>query len=176
LDYLTKGLEALKEVCIQFLYKNDSLSSEESEEDVEDSSTASTTTTAKCDNHFGKLFAQDLGESPKCNKESVILARNRELDLEILNFAELLGKERIIKLRLSTTDFWKKHKVKMPKLFELQIILLNISASSAFKERFFSISGIVNDVKRANHADEYLVYRSMLKSNMSILTSMNEVA
>jgi hypothetical protein len=103
----------------------------------------------------------------------VILARNRELDLEILNFAELLGKERIIKLTLSTTDFWKKHKAKMPKLFELQIILLNISA---FIEWFFSISGIVNDVKRANHTDENLVYRSMLKSNMLILTSTNEVA
>jgi hypothetical protein len=84
--------------------------------------------------------------------------------------------EKIIKLRLYTTDFWKKNLEKMEKLSELQVILLNISASSAFIERFFSISGIVNDVKRANHTDEYLIYRSMLKSNMSILTSMNEVA
>jgi hypothetical protein len=76
----------------------------------------------------------------------------------LLNFLD----EKIIKLRLSTTDFWKKHKAKMAKLFELQVILQNKSGSSAFIERFFSISGIVKDVKRANHTDEYLIYRSML--------------
>ena len=64
--YFTKGLEALKVARIQFLYKNYSLSPEEKEEG--DSSTASTATTAKYDNHFCKLFSQDLIDSPKSNK------------------------------------------------------------------------------------------------------------
>ena len=62
----------------------------------------------------------------------------------------------------------------MPNLFDLQLILLNIWASSAFIERFFSISGIICDIKRANMEEDLIRMRSMLKANMPILNSTNE--
>ena len=63
----------------------------------------------------------------------------------------------------------------MPKLFDLQIILLNIPASSSFIERFFSISGIVCDSRRLNMNDELIVMISLMKANMSILNELQEI-
>jgi len=62
----------------------------------------------------------------------------------------------------------------MPQLFDLQIILLNIPASSSFIERFFSLSGIVCDSRRLNLNDELIVLRSLMKANMTILNEMHE--
>ena len=42
---------------------------------------------------------------------------------------------RTIKKIKSTLEFWKEHRIEMPNLFNLQIKLLNISASSSFIER-----------------------------------------
>lgn len=62
----------------------------------------------------------------------------------------------------------------MPKLFELAQILLCIPASSAFIERFFSISGAVCKVRAGNTAPDLICTRSFLKSNLFLLReSMN---
>ena len=71
-------------------------------------------------------------------------------------------------------DFGKKLQKDIPNLFDLQLILLNIWASSAFIERFFSVSGIICDIKRANMEEDLIRMRSMLKANMPILNSTNE--
>ena len=63
----------------------------------------------------------------------------------------------------------------MPKLFDLTIILLNISASSAFIERFFSIAGIVCDLKRLNMKEDLIIMRSLMKTNMTVLAELNEI-
>ena len=63
----------------------------------------------------------------------------------------------------------------MPHLFELQIILLNLPATSSFIERFFSISGIVCDVRRLNMNDDLIIKRSMMKANMNILRDLNKI-
>ena len=61
----------------------------------------------------------------------------------------------------------------MPKLFDLQNILLKIPASSSFIERFFSIAGIVCDIKRLNMTDELIIERSMMKAHIEILKELN---
>ena len=71
-------------------------------------------------------------------------------------------------------DFGKKLQKDISNLFDLQLILLNIWASSAFIERFFSVSGIICDIKRANMEEDLIRMRSMLKANMPILNSTNE--
>ena len=63
----------------------------------------------------------------------------------------------------------------MPNLFELQVILLNLPATSSFIERFFSLSGIVCDIKRLNMTDDLVIKRSMLKANMNILRDLNKI-
>ena len=53
----------------------------------------------------------------------------------------------------------------MPHLYQLQIILHNLQATSSFIELFFSISEIVCDIKRLNMADDLVIKRSLMKSN-----------
>ena len=79
---------------------------------------------------------------------------------------------KIIKNAKSTAAFWSENKDDLPKLFELQIILLNIPATSSFIERFFSICGIVCDARRLNMEDDLIEMRSMMKTNMWILTEL----
>jgi len=63
----------------------------------------------------------------------------------------------------------------MPYLYELQLLLLNIPASSSFIERFFSISGIVCDVKRLNMKEDLIIMHSLMKANMNILKELNQI-
>ena len=63
----------------------------------------------------------------------------------------------------------------MPNLFKLTVILLNIKSSSAFIERYFSISGIICDKRRLSMKDDLIIMRSMMKTNMKILTELNEI-
>jgi hypothetical protein len=51
---------------------------------------------------------------------------------------------------------------------------LNISASSSFIERFFSISGIVCDVRRESMNDD-LIEMSMMKANIHVLEQINKI-
>ncbi len=57
----------------------------------------------------------------------------------------------------------------------MKLILLNIPASSSFIERFFSISGIVCDVRRASMNDDLIEMRSMMKANMTVLEQLNKI-
>ena len=169
-SYLTKGLEALKEICIQFVYKNDRIDSQVTKE----LPPSTPNTAGSCDNTFGNIFgygSQVLSHSNNMS-EAYIFKRNRDLDNEISFFSSLLGDKEIISYR-STKKFWGKFRIQLPNLFDLQVILLNISASTAFIERFFSISGIVCDIKRATMEEDLIIMRSMMKANISILNSMN---
>ena len=54
-------------------------------------------------------------------------------------------------------------------------ILFNISSSSAFIEKFFSITGIICSQRRNNIKDDLIIMKSLLKSNVKILKEMNEL-
>ena len=73
----------------------------------------------------------------------------------------------------STRRFWLKNQSTLPNLYKLAKKLLNIQASTAFVERYFSICGIICTTKNTNMNDKTLVMRSVLKSNMNILDELN---
>ena len=168
-SYLRKGLEALKNACIQFLYQNETLE------------TAKSTSKAKTPNSIGsakaftQFFAADEEFDNLQNEESLSFKRDKELDAEILQYSSLIADQNVIKSNVSTSVFWKEKRQELPNLFKLSIILLNISSTSAFIERFFSISGIVCENRRANMTDDLIVMRSMLKANMSILGTLTKI-
>ena len=61
----------------------------------------------------------------------------------------------------------------MPMLFKLKTILDNIPAASAQIERFFSMTGLVCDKRRARITNKLIIMRSMLLANMNILQLIN---
>jgi len=109
------------------------------------------------------------------SNEARLFEINKALDTEISIFSEILGNPIKLKKIKKTIEFWKENKSLMPHLFELQIILLNLPATSSFIERFFSISGIVCDVRRLNMTDDLIIKRSMMKANMNILRDLNKI-
>ena len=80
------------------------------------------------------------------------------------NIATLLGNKKFVEecSKKKTSDVWKKYKNKKPILYQLKQVLLNIPATSSFIERFFSISGIVCDIRRLNMTDDLIVMRSLM--------------
>jgi hypothetical protein len=109
------------------------------------------------------------------SKEAKFFKKQQEIEKEIISYSDLLSDPKIIKNTKSTSEFWKKNRRNFLNLYQLQTILLNIPASSAFIERFFSISGIVSDIKRLAMKDELIIMRSMTKANMSILRELNQM-
>ena len=64
----------------------------------------------------------------------------------------------------------------MPILYRLQQVLLNIPATSSFIERFFSISGIVCDIRRLNMTDDLIIMRTLMKTNMHKFKDLNQIS
>jgi hypothetical protein len=69
----------------------------------------------------------------------------------------------------STPRFWDENKNKYPHLYTTVTFFLNIPASSAFIERYFSICGIISNNRCGNMSPELLITRSLLKANIEIL-------
>ena len=176
---MKKGLESLKGVAIQYLFKDDSseVQSNDREENPDQSNLKDNCKSPDNLDYVNNEFfsSQCDQESPNSNIESLIFKRNKEIDAEILYLSALLANPKVIDAKSSTNEFWLKYRTNMPKLFDLQVILLNIPASSSFIERFFSISGIVCDSRRLNMNDELIVMRSLMKANMSILNDLQEI-
>jgi hypothetical protein len=74
---------------------------------------------------------------------------------------------------ISTKLFWQKNALQLPNLYEIALVLLNVQASSAFIERFFSICGVVCSRRATNMKPDLIIKRSMLKSNIHILNHLN---
>jgi hypothetical protein len=69
----------------------------------------------------------------------------------------------------STKKFWLKYKTSMPNLFNLACKLLGLPATSAFIERFFSLTGQINNQHSNSISVDLLRTRSMLKANMKLI-------
>jgi hypothetical protein len=170
IGYIKKGLESLKFVFHEFLNSDKTRGDNIIETNETDGQTPST---AKSGFQFFNSQSEDSAATTP-NHESSLFTRDQELENEIVFFSSLLAKPETIKNTKSTLSFWKTHKTKMPKLFQLSIILLNITSTSAFIERFFSISGIVCDSRRLNMTEDLIIMRSLMKANIHILTELNE--
>ena len=167
--YLKKGLESLQPVSINYLFEK---SVENLDEENEPTQTQHSTTS--CDNlNYFKCSQASNGNNQ--SDEAKLFEINKSLDSEISIFSDILGNQLKLKKIKKTSEFWKENKTLMPNLFELQIILLNLPATSSFIERFFSISGIVCDVRRLNMTDDLVIKRSMMKANMNILRDLNKI-
>ena len=117
----------------------------------------------------------------KDNNDSQIEKRHTEenylklqLENEVSLFRNFLIKEKMLEDDcISTKRFWLRYKSSLPNLFKLALKLLNIQASTAFIERFFSICGIICSDKNSNMNDKTIIMRSILKANIDTLNELS---
>lgn len=94
-------------------------------------------------------------KSPVKEREDLIA----EFESEKFTFINLVKKS---ETKLTTNEFWLQNRKKLPFLYDISLRLLSIPATSAFIERFFSVTGLINNNRSQNK-------RSMLKVNMNLL-------
>lgn len=111
-------------------------------------------------------------ENPDFDYEAAILSKKDSIKKEVAVFTEKVVE--IIKNNQKVTNcsFWSTNVKTFPYLSKLSSNLLNVPASSASIERFFSICGIVCDQRSNNSKDDLVIKRCLLKSNIEILDSL----
>ena len=77
--------------------------------------------------------------------------------------------------KISTEDFWNSNSKQLPHLSKIALILLNIPSSSAYIERHFSLSGAICSQRRGNMSADLIITRSMLKANIKLINTLNQV-
>jgi hypothetical protein len=95
----------------------------------------------------------------------------KQVDKEISKFKNIIIAQNFF-YKHTTNYFWSTNNKELCNLSELATILLNIPASSAFIERFFSIAGVVFSTRRGNSCDDLIIMRSLLKTNMETVESL----
>jgi hypothetical protein len=104
------------------------------------------------------------------NHQAQVVWMKAQIELEKGKYLKILrGDLKDIK---STQEFWFKHKYETPHFYKAALKLLNIPASSAFIERYFSICGIINNDRCGNMSSDLLITRSLLKANVEVLDSL----
>jgi len=117
---------------------------------------------------FGTFFNDSGVDCHESTNESCkLFVLEKKLEAEIISYTDIISKPEIFKAYKSSNLFWKKYGIEMPMLGDLYLLLSNIPSTSAYIERFFSISGIICDKRRLRMKDELIECRSMLKANMS---------
>ncbi len=100
-------------------------------------------------------FHKDEKNNPKEQQLQQANVRTIEIKNEISLFRKLILEEDMIgEDCISTRRFWLTYRTRLPNLLSLTKILLNIQASTAFVERYFSICGITCNVISTNMADK----------------------
>jgi hypothetical protein len=102
-----------------------------------------------------------VSDSDDLNKQS----KSKILKDEIKVFLNIIKETKYD----STKKFWLKYQISLPNLFNLSARLLSIPATSAFIERYFSITGQINDKTTNSMSPELLKTKSMLKANIKLL-------
>jgi hypothetical protein len=93
----------------------------------------------------------------------------RKIEKEVNEYLSYINEANIKKIKCSST-FWSENIDKYHYLGMLARDLLNVPASTAFVERFFSLCGVICNQRAANMSNDLIVMRCMLKSNISILS------
>ena len=95
-----------------------------------------------------------------------------QLETEKIRFIKLIDK---VNFKChSTAKFWTTNVQQFPILKDLGAILYNIPSSSAYIERFYSISGNVCNVRSGNMNANTIAKRSFLKANIKILNKLSD--
>jgi hypothetical protein len=63
----------------------------------------------------------------------------------------------------SSCKVWSENRGQMPCIYNLALRLLSIPATSAYIERFFNVTGIINSKSNNSMSSDHLIARSMLK-------------
>ena len=124
---------------------------------------------------FSFLFVNENTKNEHSEREHRSFSIRAEIEKEIEAFGKMIKDAHFINNTHSTTEFWRTNSEKFRLLLKVAAILLNISSSSAFVERSFSLCGIISTTRNANMKDELLIMRAMLKVNMSILSQMKTI-
>ena len=117
---------------------------------------------------FSELFRAEEPKKIAIHLGLLKAVRSVAIEKEKLDFTELLGEIGLNRIS-SSVVFWQTYQVRLPNLSKLALILLNIPASSAFVERFFSICGVVCRTRAGNMSPKMIISRSLLKANLWLL-------
>ncbi len=98
-----------------------------------------------------------------------------ELNNEIKEYKAILYENDAYRLKSTkcTKSFWRKYAKKLPLLYQLAEILLNINSSGAAIERFYSICGILSNKRASNLSPELFITRCLLRANIHILNELS---
>ena len=118
------------------------------------------------------LFEEE-NESEEYLKKSTQLIREQMVKKEVEKLLEILV-ENNYNIKVSNSEFWRKHERLLPQVYKLAIILCNIQSSSAFIERFLSICGVVCKKRATNMNNKLIIMRSVMKANIHILENLNQ--
>lgn len=91
--------------------------------------------------------------------------KEKDLENEVAKFLNILN-SRPLKQFTSTTSFWYDRRTKLPNLYELSLMLLNIPAISAYIERYFSICGKMSE--------DLTIKRCLLTANIDLLNELSD--
>ena len=117
---------------------------------------------------FSFLYnSQKSSEAPKEPSRRKI---EKELDAEVIKFTDIISKK--INHTRSEKNFWEKFTKDLPKLTILYVKINSLPATSAFIERFFSLTGLVCEKRRMRMTEDLIEKRAILKANMTTLEKL----
>ncbi len=169
-DYYSKGFEALSRAYYQ-LIKNKEQSITKTPKSPNTPLSANSDSSEFC---YDGIFEDDTNNFHQQQIQTETI-RRESFEIEVNAFRIKMKNEMFVDKPMSTKLFWLKNALQFPMLYKLAIVLLNIQSSSAFIERFFSICGVVCTRRATNMKADLLIKRSMMKTNMHILTHLNNV-
>ena len=170
-------MEAIKKIAETFLYTNkntDSVKTETRTTTVEPEIKSPTIRTPVFANagNFPQFFENDNNiASDRERKEHFKKDINKEVE-QLVSMLQANNSKLIREIKI-TREFWFDNNKKFPYLSKLALRLSNISSSSAFIERYFSICGFVQNVRNQNMSQDLFIKRCFLRANIKIL---NEIA
>lgn len=170
--YIRQALNSLVDVAVEFLPKENSFECESTDENGINVAGVDLNNPVFSQEESQDTYAQMLRSSSVDLNEINRVSSRSDLESEKAIFLNLI-KDKCISAN-STTSFWKRFQSKLPNLSIVARQLLNIPASSAFIERFFSICGVVCTQRRGRMDEDMIIKRSMLKVNLDLLTSFTE--
>jgi hypothetical protein len=114
---------------------------------------------------------QDLEVSVQ-NDETNEIELTKKLENEITIFTSIICDSQQINNITTSQSFWSEKVHVLPNLKKLWHIINNIPSSSAFIERFFSICGVICDVRSGAMKDDLIQKRCLMKANFNIIKEL----
>lgn len=162
-NILSDGLKSLKETCNHLL-------NNQTKEYSTPNTPHSALSIISDDRFFPNFFRSEF--EPTDNSEAYLQSIEIQLEEELRIFRSLVTNTDFIKTISSNHKFWSSYSDKLLLLRKLYSVLLNISSSSAFIERFFSICGGICTQRRGRSDPDLIRFRCILKANLKLLQEL----